>query len=132
MGTLEEKREIKKATDEWLPAKNKELAELSGGGAMTFEIDWTSFAGDLKGLNWLEFNGPQQVVNAFRMIGTDDLGKEALRGAVKKVVVKNVQDENAKALAMEAGAFTITCAFAKSPGGRFTHDAIRDFLMSKL
>jgi hypothetical protein len=27
---------------------------------MTFEIDWTSFAGDLKGLNWLEFNGPQQ------------------------------------------------------------------------
>jgi hypothetical protein len=66
------------------------------------------------------------------MIGTDDLGKEALRGAVKKVVVKNVQDENAKALAMDAGVFTITRAFAKSPGGRFTHDAIRDFLMTKL
>ncbi|HEX7901907.1 MAG TPA: hypothetical protein VF950_29380 [Planctomycetota bacterium] len=132
MGTLDEKREIKKATDEWLPAKNKELAELSGGGGMTFDVDWATFAGDLQGLNWLEFNGPQQVVNAFRMIGTDDLGKEALRGAVKKIVVKNVPDEKSKALAMDAGVFTLTCAFAKSPGGRFTHDAIRDFLMTKL
>ena len=131
MGTLDEKREIKKATDEWLPAKNKELAELSGGGTMTFDVDWSSFTGDLKGLNWLEFNGPQQVVNAFRMIGSDDLGKEALRG-IKKIVVKNVTVENAKAMAMDAGVFTLTCAFAMSPGGRFTHDAIRDFLMSKM
>jgi hypothetical protein len=114
------------------PAKNTELAELSGGGAMTFEVDWASFAGDLQGLNWLEFNGPQQVVNAFRMIGTDDLGREALRGAVKKVVVRNLQDEKGKALAIDAGVFTLSCAFAKSPGGRFTHDAIPDFLMTKL
>ena len=131
MGTLDEKREIKKATDDWLPAKNKELAELSAGGAATFDVDWSTFAGDLQGLNWLEFNGPQQVVNAFRMIGTDDLGKEALRG-IKKIVVKNAPEESAKAMAMDAGVFTLTCAFAKSPGGRFTHDAIRDFLMTKL
>lgn len=132
MGTLDEKREIKKAVDEWLPAQNKELAELSGGGTMTFEIDWPSFAGDLQGMNWLEFNGPQQVVNAFRAIGSDDLGREALREAVKKIVVKNVKDEGAKALGLEAGVLTLSCAFAKSPGGRFTHDAIRDFLMAKM
>jgi hypothetical protein len=132
MGTLDEKREIKKATDDWLPAKNKELAELSGGGAMTFDVDWTTFAGDLQGMNWLEFNGPQQVVNAFRMIGTDDLGREALRESVKKVVVRNVKEAGKKAMAMDAGVFTLSCAFAQSPGGRFTHDEIRAFLASKL
>lgn len=131
MGSLDEKREIKKATDEWLPAKNKELAELSGGGTMTFEVDWTTFAGNLQAMNWLEFNGPQQVVNAFRMIGTDDLGREALRESVKKVVMKNVAEESAKAMALDQGVFTLTCAFAKSPGGRFTHDQIKDFLMAK-
>jgi hypothetical protein len=132
MGTLDEKREIKKATDEWLPAKNKELSELSGGGAMTFDIDWTTFAGDLQGLNWLEFNGPQQVVNAFRMIGSDDLGKEALREAIKKVVVKNAKEEKDKAMALANGVFTLTCAFAKSPGGRFSHDQIKEFLTSHM
>ena len=132
MGTLDEKREIKKATDEWLPAKNKELSELSGGGAMKFDIDWATFTGDLQGLNWLEFNGPQQVVNAFRIIGTDDLGKEALRETIKKVVVKNAKEEKDKAMALESGVFTLTCAFAKSPGGRFSHDQIKEFLTSHM
>lgn len=132
MGTLDEKREIKKAQESWLPEKDKDLGELSGGGKMKFEVDWATFAGDLQAMNWLEFNGPQQVVNAFRMIGTDDLGKEALRDAVKKIVVKNAKDEKAKAMALDGGVFTLTCAFAKSPGGRFGHDQIRDFLMSKM
>src|SRR5262245_55417363 len=106
MGTLDEKREIKKAQDSWLPEKNKELTELSGGGTMKFEVDWATFAGDLKGMNWLEFNGPQQVVNAFRMIGTDDLGKEALRDSVARIVVRNVPDENAKSMALDGKVFT--------------------------
>jgi hypothetical protein len=132
MGTLEEKREIKKAQDSWLPEKNRELGELSGGGRMAFEIDWPTFAGDLQAMNWLEFNGPQQVVNAFRMIGADDLGKEALRESVSRIVVRNAADESAKSMDLSGGVFTLTCAFAKSPGGRFRHDQIRDFLTSKL
>jgi hypothetical protein len=132
MGSLEEKREIQKATSGWLPEKNKELAELSGGGSMTFDVDWATFAGDLQGLNWLEFNGAQQVVNAFRMVGADDLGKSALRDSVKKVVVKNVREPNQKSLGLDGGVLTLACAFAKSPGGRFSHDEIRDFLTSKL
>jgi hypothetical protein len=130
--SLEEKREIKKATEGWLPEKNRELTELSGGGTMTFDVDWSTFAGDLKGMNWLEFNGPQQVVNAFRMIGTDDLGREALRESVRKIVVKNAKDAAQKSLALEGGVLTLTCAFAQSPGGRFTHDEIKAFITSKL
>lgn len=131
MPTLDEKREMKKA-EEWLPARNQELSELSGGGTMKFEIDWSTFDGDLKGMNWLEFNGPQQVVNSFRIVGADDLGREALREAVKKIVVKNAKEEKARALAFKDGVLTLTCAFAKSPGGRFSHDEIAKFLTGKL
>jgi hypothetical protein len=130
--SLEEKREIKNAQDTWLPVKTKELSELSGGGTMVFEIDWATFDGDLQGLKWLEFNGPQQVVNAFRIIGMDDLGKEALRNTVKKIVVKNAPGESDKKMDWADGVFTLTCAFAKSPLGRFTHDQIKEFLIAKL
>jgi hypothetical protein len=132
MSTLEEKREIKNATEGWLPEKNKELSELSGGGHMVFEMAWDTFAGDLQAMKWVEFNGAQQVVNAFRMIGEDDLGREALRGAVQKIVIRNVADDAKKAMEMDKGVFTLTCAFAKSPGGRFSHDAIKEFLIAKM
>jgi hypothetical protein len=132
MSTLEEKREIKAATEGWLPEKNKELSELSGGGHMVFDVAWDTFTGDLQAMKWLEFNGPQQVVNAFRMIGADDLGREALRSAVQKIVVKNVADEAKKSMEMDKGVFTLTCAFARSPGGRFTHDQVKEFLVSKM
>ncbi len=132
MASLEEKREIKKATEGWLPEKNRELGELSGGGTMAFTVDWTTFEGDLQGLNWLEFNGPQQVVNAFRMIGTDDLGREALRETVRSVALRNTKEPEDKALAFADGVLTVTCAFARSPGGRFTDNEIRDFLMARL
>jgi hypothetical protein len=127
---LEEKRAIKAAVEGWLPQRQAELKELCGGD-VPYEIDWPSFEGDLKGHNWLEFNGPAQVGMAFRQIGSDDLGKESLRG-IKKVVVKNVKTEAEKKLSFEGSVLTLLCAFAKSPGGRFTDGEIRDCLMKGL
>lgn len=121
-----------KKAEEWLPGKHRELAELSGGGKATFDIDWQTFAGDLQAMNWLEFNGPQQVVNAFRIVGADDLGREALRDGVQKIVIRNAKAETDKTLAYQAGVLTLTCAFAKSPGGRFSHDEIAKFLTDRL
>ncbi len=46
--------------------------------------------------------------------------------------MKNVKDPAQKSLAMDGGVLTLTCAFAQSPGGRFTHDEIRAFIASKL
>jgi hypothetical protein len=127
---LEERRAIKAAQEGWLLQKQAELKELCGGD-VPYSIDWTTFEGDAQGINWLEYNGPQQVSNAFRMIGVDDMGKEALRG-IKKIVVKNVQDADKKELVFADGVLNLTCAFAKSPGGRFNHDEIRDCLMKGL
>jgi hypothetical protein len=127
---LEERRAIKAAQDGWLPQKQAEIRDLCGGDA-SFAINWDSFAGDSQGLNWLEFNGPQQVCNAFRTVGTDDLGKEALRD-VKQIVLTNVSEASQKELRYSAGVLTLTCAFAKSPDGRFTHGEIAECLLKGL
>ena len=128
---LEEKREIQKAETGWLPQRKAELKELCGGD-VPYEIDWTSFDGDVKGLNWLEANGPAQVGVAFRIIGADDLGKQALREGVKKVVIKNVKEVGQKSCTFDGGVLTLACAYSQSPGGRFKGEEIRDVLMAKL
>jgi hypothetical protein len=129
--SLEEKREIQKAETGWLPQRRAELKDLCGGD-VPYEIDWASFEGDVKGLNWLEANGPAQVGVAFRIIGADELGKQALRDAVKKVVIRNVKEAGGKSCAFEGGVLTLACAFSQSPGGRFKGEEIRDVLMAKL
>lgn len=127
---LEERRMMKAAQDGWLPKKQAELKELCAGDVV-YEIDWSTFEGDPKGLNWLEFNGPQQVSNAFRIVGNDDLGKGALRG-IRKIVVRNVPESEKKELSYTEGVLGLTCAFAKSPAGRFTPQEIADYLLKSL
>lgn len=126
---LAEKREIEKSKT-WLPERQAELKELCGAD-VPYEIDWTTFD-DVQSINWCEANGPAQVGVAFRIIGCDDLGKQALREGVKKIVVKNVKDVAAKACVFDGGVLTLTCAFSQSPGGRFKGEEIRDVLMAKL
>ncbi|MCU0725050.1 MAG: hypothetical protein MUE73_04545 [Planctomycetes bacterium] len=128
---LAEKRAMEKAMKEWLPNREKELAEICGG-PVPYEVDWTSFDGDAKGIEWLEHNGPQQVSMAFRGIGTDDLGRQALREGVKKVVLRNTGKPEEKQLGFEGGVLTLRCAFAQSPGGRFTDREIRTAIEAKL
>ena len=127
---LAERRELQAAVAGWLPQQQAELNQLCGGD-VPYDIDWASFAGDSQGLNWLEYNGPQQVCNAFRTIATDDMGREALR-EVKKVLVRNVPEVEQKQLSFSEGVLTLTCAFAKSPGGRFAYGEIAECLLKGL
>jgi len=124
---LETKRAIKAAEDGWLLTKQGELRDLCGS-EVSYVIDWPSFDGDSQGMNWLEFNGPQQISNAFRIVGTDELGQEALR-SVKKIMVKNVPEVAGKNLAFSDGVLSLECAFAKSPEGRFSDQDIAQCLL---
>lgn len=128
---LEEKREIQRAETCWLPQRRQELKELCGA-EVPYEIQWITFNGDVKGLNWLEANGPHQIGAAFRIIGADDAGRQALREGVKKVVISNVRDAAAKTCTFEEGVLSLRCAFARSPEGRFTGEEIAELLTSKL
>lgn len=123
---------MKAATEGWLPKREQELTEISGGGKIPYEVDWSSFDNDAKGIEWLEHNGPQQVSAALRGICHDDLGKEAIREGLKKVVLRNTAEPADKKVGFAGGVLELTCAFAKSPGGRFSDGEIRTCLMAGL
>jgi hypothetical protein len=128
---LAEKRAMKEAQDGWLPRRQAEIDGLCGG-SIPYEVDWDSFADDAKGIQWLEANGPQQVASAVRSICQDELGKEAVRAAIKKVVLRNTADAAGKRLTFEDGVLCLTCAFAQSPTGRFSYVEIETLLESRL
>ncbi len=128
---LKEKREMAAALEKWLPARQKELQEICGA-EIPFDIDWDSFADDAKGISWLEHNGPQQVINACRAICTDAVGKEAVQEGIKKVALKNVPEVEDRKMTLADGVLELQCAFAKSPQGRFSYEAIRVYLEESL
>ena len=43
---LAERRKIKELQETTFPERTAELTEISGGGAITYEVDWDSFADD--------------------------------------------------------------------------------------
>ncbi len=128
---LQEKRAMK-AAQEWLPGREKELSEISGGGKILYEVDWPSFEADAKGIEWLEHNGPQQVSAALRGICHDDLGREAIREGLEKVALRNVATVAERRVTFAGGVLELRCAFALSPGGRFTDGEIRRCLEAGL
>ena len=127
---LAEKRAME-AAKVWLPKRETELKEICGG-AVPYEVDWSSFETDAKGIEWLENNGPQQVSMAFRGICRDEVGKQAVREGVKKVVLKNAAKVEEKAVSFAGGVLTLRCAFAQSPGGRFNDREIQAALEAGL
>lgn len=128
---LEENRAIETAKTGWLPKRQKTLDDLAGGN-VPYEIDWASFAGDVKGIQWCENNGPAMVEQAFRLVGKDDMGKKALREGVKKVVLRNVADAKAKKATFEKGTLELVFAFAQGTAGRVESNLIEKVLLKGL
>ena len=128
---LQEKKAAKAAQDTWLPKREQELTQISGAN-VSYEVDWDSFSSDLKGIQWLEHNGPQQVAMAFRRLCDDEVGKEGIQEGLKKVVLRNVTDIDDKSLSMEGDVLELKCAFAQSPKGRFNDIEIMNCLSEGL
>ena len=92
---LTEKRAIKTFQDTVYPALEKEI-NTTAGYPIEFDIKWDTLAvaeyAHLynEGFTKIYFT---PVINAFKNITADDLGKEALKETVKKIVIKN-ENEN--------------------------------------
>lgn len=128
---LAEKRERKTAEDGWIPKREAEVVETVGA-AIPIKVDWESFEGDLKGLNWFEHNGPHQVNGALRLVCRDELGKKTVAESVKEILFKNVADPTEKKLGLEGGVLIVAGAYAQSPRGRYDIHQIKDFLEGAL
>ncbi len=128
---LQERRAMQTAEESWLPKRTQELEQISGA-SIAYEIDWSTFDGDTKAIEWLEHNGPQQISMALRGICGDALGKEAVAEGLTKVVIENVPEGDAKEVAFESGILKLKGAFAQSPRGRLDHKAIQSCLEAGL
>lgn len=128
---LAERRAAQAALGGWLPKRTAELAAISGTD-IAYEIDWSSFDGDSKGIEWLEHNGPHQVSMALRGLCRDALGKEAVQQGLSKIVIENVADAEARSVTCEGGVMTLRGAFSQSPRGRVDHKEIQSCLEASL
>ena len=128
---LEERRKIKELQDEVLPGRVNEIEEICGS-AIPYDIDWTSFDGDLEGLNFMDNISCHRLNMALRVICSDDLGKEAVRDTLKSVKLRNVKSKDDKSLSFAGGTLDMACAYATGLDGAFSDNEIREELLAHL
>ena len=129
---LAERRKIKELQDTTIPERTAELTEISGGGEITYDIDWDSFADDLEGLNFLDNISCHRTNMALRVICLDDMGKEAVRDGLKQIKLKNVKTKPEMLISFSGGVLEMHCAYAQRTDGMFSDNEIRDVLMQGL
>lgn len=116
---LEERRKLADLRDRAIPEIHEEILGDTGAD-ITLTFDEESFLADPEALNWVEHQGFKYLANACRIIGIDELGKEALRDSVKTALWVNLPREQVetKTAALSKGTLTITGSwgFANSDG----------------
>jgi hypothetical protein len=128
---LNERRKIKELQEVTIPGRTKEIEEICGA-AIPYEVDWESLSDDLAGLNFVDNISCHRLNMALRMVCQDDMGKEAVRGGLKKVKLANVKDKAAMSMTFEGGVLEMHCAYALGAEGMFSDGAIRELLEKKL
>jgi len=121
---LEEKRFVKMLKDEVVPKYTADLQEMSGA-KLTYEPDWPSMENNLVALQNLEYQGMDRINSAFRGICGDDLGKEAVKESIKKIVLMNVDSADKKKISLSGGTLTIQCAWGADSDGYYVDTDIK-------
>jgi hypothetical protein len=90
---LAERRAVKTFQDEKVPALKKQVEEAAAF-AVPMEVNWETIAPEgqahLYDEAWPKlYFAP--LVDAFKSICSDQMGKDALKGALKKVVIQNTK-----------------------------------------
>src|SRR4029078_4195905 len=128
---LAERRKMKELGETTIPERSKEIAE-NCGAAIPYEVDWESFSDDLEALNFMDNISCHRLNMALRVICQDDMGKEAVREAVKKIKLRNVKHTGEMKMTCEGGVLEMHCAYALRTEGMFSDGAIRELLMKHL
>jgi len=115
MGLIE-KRLIKEAKESWVPEEEKDMREVIGAPVVV-DIQWSTFEKDEAALKSVQHLGVRKLTNALRVICVDELGKEAVREQIKRIVVANLEGGGEPSVKLEGGVVTLSCAFAKGSDG---------------
>jgi hypothetical protein len=108
---LAERRATKEFQDKALPGLRAEIEKLIGA-PLDLEIHWEQLAKEDQAESYSDAWRKvyfQPVINAFKSIARDDLGKAALKGGVKKVIFCNTRGAYSaeSAISFVAGELTI-------------------------
>lgn len=128
---LEERRKIKELQEVTIPGRVKEIEEICGK-AVPYEIDWPSLADDAEGLNFIDNISCHRLNMALRTICVDDLGRDAVRGGLNLIRLKNVKSRDQMRISFDAGVLEMHCAYALRTDGMFSDREIASTLLTKL
>jgi len=106
---LKEKRAIQGIKEAHFEGFTKDL-EAVIGSSVEVEVDWDSLATDGQDHlyeNWVKVSFTP-LVEGFKAICIDDMGKSAVQESVKKIVIQNKSDAyGARAFTFEGGVLTV-------------------------
>jgi hypothetical protein len=120
---LEAKRVVQSLQDA-MPEIQKNLNEIVQS-KVVWEVDWQSFATNMEALQNLQYQGFERILYAARSITSDALGKSALKGAIKKVVIRNVSSLPQKQITFSKGILEIHGAWGLGSKGYPDDDQIQ-------
>ncbi len=129
---LAEKRwaQDKKKTDE-----QAFVAQISAtlGFAVPVEIDWDGFSNDLAEAQYITHDsyGLPNLVKALSTITADELGKEAIKSSLKKIVIGPGKSDDTS-FAFDQGVITWKAYFGSSSSGYIYADAMQKKLEQAL
>ncbi|MFT3697889.1 MAG: hypothetical protein QM831_32415 [Kofleriaceae bacterium] len=120
----------KKKTDE--PSFTAQIKSTLGFD-VPVSIDWEGFSQDLSDSQYITHDsyGLPNLVKALGTITADDIGKDAIKGALKKIVITAGKAEDTN-FTFEGGTITWKAYFGSSSSGYIYADAMQKKLESAL
>ncbi len=129
---LAEKRLAKQIQEQDLPNFQSKIKNLTGFEP-ELDILWDTFtAYDEYPLTRLQNTILPELVEVFQSICRDDLGKEALAGALETIRLENTDDQNAVTLTFEEGVLFHKVQLAGDTYSRYSTDQIIQLLEQAL
>jgi hypothetical protein len=103
------------------------------GFEVPIQIDWEGFSQDLSDVQYIDHEtyGLQNLTKALGTITTDDLGREAIKGALKKIVISPGKPDDT-GFTFENGVITWKAYFGSSSSGYIYADAMQKKLEQAL
>lgn len=131
MGLAEKRwvQERKKNDEAALISQIKAIAQTD----VAVEIDWDSFANSMPDAEYIasESYGLPNLVKALKEITVDDLGKEAIKSGLKKIVVTYAPAEKVS-FTFSKGEVTWKAYFGSSSSGYVYADAMKKAIEAEL
>ena len=113
-----------------MPKHEAELKKITGA-AITYEVDWDSFADNLRAMENLEPKGLQPLGEIFRQITSDKIGKDAVKDSIQTIYLSQTDDCNIARFLLNDGVLSMPWDW-KSYGDSFFPDGVREKIESLL